>query len=300
MELRHLRYFVAVAEHLHFGHAAGQLQIAQPSLSHQIRQLETELGVGLLERTKRNVRLTEAGRQFFEEARQILAHADQAALVARRASLGQVGKLRVGFAYWMDVAIIGKMINRFAELHPGIHVELRNFSVPLQVAALREQRLDVGFVRPPLGEPSLRTRIVLTEPFVVAMPHDHRLARRPRIALSVLKKESFILFARETVPRFYDLAVRLCRDAGFVPYVRTEADQPQMLLGLVAAGAGVSLVPASAGNLHLPGVVFLPLRSSAPILETALAWRRDGETPLIDRFIRIAQEVATASRARQV
>jgi DNA-binding transcriptional LysR family regulator len=300
MELRHLRYFVAVAEHLHFGRAAGQLQIAQPSLSHQIRQLEVELDVGLLERTKRRVRLTEAGRQFLEEARQILAHADQAALVARRASLGQVGKLRVGFAYWMDVAMISEMIARFEESQPAIHVELRSFSAPQQVAALREERLDVGFVRPPLGEPSLRSKVVQTEALVVAVPHDHRLAQRRRIALSALKNESFILSQREDVPRFYDLAVGLCRDAGFVPHVRTDVDQPQMLLALVAAGAGISLAPASATNTRQPGVVFLSLRRSAPILETAVAWRRDGETPLIDRFIRVAEEVATASRARQV
>lgn len=298
MELRHLRYVVALAEHLHFGRAASQLHIAQPSLSHQIRQLEGELGVRLLARTKRRVRLTEPGRHFFQEAGQILAHADQAALVARRASVGQVGKLRVGFAYWMDVAMIGRMIHEFAESHPGVQVELRNFSVPLQVAALREERLDVGFVRPPLGEPSLQTKLILTEPFVAAIPHDHRLAHRRHIALSLLKQESFILFAREAVPRFYDLAVRLCREAGFVPYVRTEADQPQMLLGLVGAGAGVSLVPASATNIQLPGVVFLRLRPSAPILETAVAWRRDGEAPLIDRFVRIAQEVAMAPGAQ--
>lgn len=150
MELRHLRYFIALADVLHFGRAAAALQIAQPSLSHQIRQLEQELQTNLLERTTKRVRLTDAGRAFLEEARQTLAQADRAALVARRASRGELGTLRIGFAHWVDPTRVLASIKSFNSRHPGIQIDLQTMNVPLQIAALRDGRLDVGFVRPPI------------------------------------------------------------------------------------------------------------------------------------------------------
>ena len=299
MELRHLRYFVAVAEHLHFGRAADELHIAQPSVSQQIRQLENELGVALFERSKRRVRLTEAGRQFLEEARHILTRTHHAALVARRANLESVERIRVGFAYWMDVAALSTIVTRFAEEQPAVHVEMLGLSVPRQLIALRERHLDVAFVRPPLGEPSLRGEVILAEPLVAAVPANPQQAQRQRVPWSALKSDRFVFFPREVVPRFYDFVVKMCGEAGFVPQVRTEADQPQMLLGMVAAGLGISLVPASANRMRPDGVVFLPLRPSKPILETAVAWRSNDESPLVSRFVQIARAWArTPARQR--
>src|SRR5262245_22562858 len=150
MEMRHLRYFVAVAEHLHFGKAAASLRIAQPSLSHQIRQLETELQTDLLQRTKRRVQLTEAGRLFLEQAREILAHTDRATLIARRAVQGNAGRLRIGLAYWMDVTNLIEVVKQLERRQPGIQLEMRQMSASSQLSALSDERLDVGFVHPPI------------------------------------------------------------------------------------------------------------------------------------------------------
>jgi DNA-binding transcriptional LysR family regulator len=297
MELRHLRYFAAVAELLHFGRAAAHLQIAQPSLSHQILQLERELQATLLRRTTRRVQLTEPGRLFLQEAREILAHADRAAVVVRRASRGEVGTLRVAFAHWMDPTTIIASVKSFSGRHPAIQFDLQTMCVPLQVAALRDERLDVGFIRPPLGEPPLTSERVTAEPFVVALPASHRHAARGRLRLAALADEAFILVARGVVPIFYDLVLKVCRDVGFVPHVGHQVDDPLMVLGLVAAGVGVSLVPASARRTRPRGVVLRPLAPSPHILQTAVAWRADSSSPLVAGFLQVVRDVV-ARRAR--
>lgn len=295
--MRHLRYFVAVAELLHFGRAAAQLGIAQPSLSHQIRQLEDELQTTLLQRTKRRVRLTEAGRLFAEQAREILAHADRAAVIARRAHVGEVGRLRVGVADWMDVGNIVRTISRLHERQPATSVDLRTLSTPLQIAALQEERLDVGFVRPTGGEPFLASELLVTEPFIVALPKAHRLASATRLATAALADESHILVPRDALPIFYDLALKVCRDAGFVPHVRDEVEHPDLVLRLVASGVGVALVPAWARKLPRQGVVFRALHPSPSVLHTAVAWRRDNVSPILDGFLQVAREVASVTSA---
>jgi DNA-binding transcriptional LysR family regulator len=289
VELRHLRYFVALADVLNFGRAAAHLRIAQPSLSHQIRQLETELQAGLLVRTTRRVQLTEAGRLFLEQAREILAHADRAAVVARRANRGEMGTLRVGCAHWMDSARILSSLGSFHDRNPGIHFDLHSMSAPLQIAALRDERLDVGYVRPPVNEPSLDSEILLREPFVVALPARHRLVARERIAVSDLASEAFILLPREEAPIFHDLVLEACREAGFVPNVAHEIGSPQMVLGLVATGVGISLVPASVCRARPRGVAFRPLGRSPRVLQTAIAWRREHAAPPLIGFLETAR-----------
>ncbi len=300
MELRHLRYFVAVAESLHFGRAAERLRIAQPSLSHQIRQLEVDLGTTLLQRTRREVHLTDAGQRFLDEARAILAHADRAALVARTATGGASERLRVGFDYWMDLAALCAAVKRFDESHPTVRVELRGMPVALQIDALRDGHLDMGFVRPPVSDPSLASEPLTTDTFMVALSRTHRLAGRSGIRAPALAKEAFIMAPRETLPFFHGLVLGVCRDAGFVPRVRDEVDYPSMVLALVAAGLGVSLVPASVRKIQLPGVV---LRSLTPkprlFLETAIAWRRDAPVPSLQGFRQVVHDV-TAARGRRV
>lgn len=250
MELRHLRYFVALAETLHFGHAAARLRIAQPSLSHQIRQLEDDLQVGLLHRTKRRVQLTDAGRLFLQESRDIIARADRATVIARRMGSIDARRLRVGIGYCSDQSDIAALLGAFNAQQRGIQVETKTLSVPAQLAALVDGQLDIAFVRPPVSDHSLMSEVVIREALVVALPPKHRFATRARLPLSALANELFILPPRDIVPVFHDAVLKACRAAGFVAHAPHEADHLHMVLGLVAAGAGIALVPASACKIQ--------------------------------------------------
>ena len=294
MELRHLRYFVTLAEHLHFGQAAAKLRIAQPSLSHQIRQLETELQTLLLRRTARRVELTDAGRMFLEEARAILAHTDRAAVVARRAGGGGAVRLRVGIGYCMDHVCATKTAGIFNRSREALHVELHTMSAAAQIAALTEGRLDVGFVRPPVVVASLIGELVVREPFVAAVHSNHRLARKTSVPLSALASETFVLPPRASVPLYHDLVVGACREAGFIPRAPYEADHMLLMLGMVASGAGVALVPASARRIKQNRVTLMTLRPARPVLETVIAWRREDTSPFVRRFVRMARKLMGA------
>ena len=290
MELRHLRYFVAVAETLHFGQAAAALHIAQPSLSHQIKLLEAELKTALLHRTKRRVELTDAGRLFVEEARDILARADRAAMIARRAGRATEGRLRVGVGYCMDQSRISEAVSTFNARHPAIRVELQTMAVPLQLDAIRGQTLDVGFVRPPITNSGLASERLMTEPLVAALSTNHRLAGKRSLPLSVLSEDSFILPPREIVPVYHDIVLKACREAGFVPDSPHEADHLHMLLAMVGGGSGVALVPAFARRLKPPRVVFVPLNPPSARLYLSVAWRRDNASRVLLEFLKVVRE----------
>jgi DNA-binding transcriptional LysR family regulator len=296
MEMRHLRYFVAVADVLHFGQAAAKLRIAQPSLSHQIRQLEDELQTSLLRRTKRRVELTEAGRLFLDEARDILARADSAAMIARRAGGTESRRLRVGVGYCMDQSDVATTVGRYNARHQDVRVELKTMSVPSQVAALREGQLDVAFVRPPITEPSVRSETVVREALVVALPPDHRLAARSRIGLAALAEEPFVLPPRDAVPVFHDAILRLCREAGFVPNAPHEADHLQMIVAMIGASAGVGLVPSAARKFKQHRVAYRPLRPPVADLEIAMAWRQDDSSSILAAFLTEARQALSRSR----
>jgi len=296
MELRHLRYFVAVAESLHFGRAAQQLRIAQPSLSHQIRQLESELQTKLFERSKKRVTLTESGQLFLEESRLILEHADRAALTARTGKRSETGQIRVGFDYWIDWTKLGEAVRRFDEAHPTVHVQLFSMSSAQQIAALHEARIDVGLVRPPVTDPRLSSEDLLAESFVLALAENHRFAAHKRIALTSLRDERFIIAERESLPALYDLTFRLFHDAGFMPKVHHEVDYPGMVLGLVATGVGISLVPLSASSIPYTGIRFVRLQRSPPILETTVVWRREDVPPILSAFLQVVRDVASSRR----
>jgi len=300
MELRHLRYFVAVAELLHFGRAARRLQIAQPSLSHQIRQLESELQTRLLERTRRQVELTDAGRLFLEEARQVLAAADHAALVARRGANRDTPRIRVAAGYCMDHSLIINAIRQFNRRHANVRVEVQTMAAQQQLAAFVDNRLDIGFIRSASVKPPLVATKLISEPLVVALPRQHRLAKSQRaVQLDALSREIFVLVSRDTVPVFHELVLRVCRDAGFVPDAQHEVDHLQLLLRLVAAGAGISLVPEFAKRSRMSGVAFrtlAPTPARHQLLETAIAHRSDASRAVVE-FVEIAHGLASA-RAR--
>ncbi|HHP7244039.1 MAG TPA: LysR family transcriptional regulator [Elainellaceae cyanobacterium] len=287
MELRHLRYFVAVAEELHFGRAAERLHIAQPPLSQQIRQLEEQLGFELFHRTKRSVKLTEAGRVFLDECQLVFRHLDQAIRAGQQASRGEIGKLVVGFVSSAAYSVLPPILNQFRNQFPGVDLTLKELTTDQQVQWLRDQRIDIGFVRPPVEDAELERVTILQEPLVVALPVGHALTQSPDISLRSLSSESFILFPRPLAPGLYDQIISLCQHGGFSPNVVQEAIQMQTIVSLVAAQMGVAIVPQSIQNLQRTGVVYQPFDAPTPKAAIALAWRRQDSSPTVQQFLEI-------------
>jgi DNA-binding transcriptional LysR family regulator len=292
-ELRHLRYFVAVAEELHFGRAAARLRIAQPPLSQQIRRLEASLGVELLRRTRRRVELTDAGRLLLEGARPLLAQAEALERAMARAARGDIGRLGVGFVGSVTQDVLPTLLRGFRDRHPEVAVTLSELSTLEQIEALRERRIGAGLLRPPVGDPAVATMPLLEEPLVAALPDFHRLARRRTVSIAALAAEPFVLIGREVNPAFHDDVVSACRAAGFSPDVVQEAGEMQTIASVVAAGIGVSLVPASVERLRREGdgVAYRPLRPSSVRLVVALAWRPADADPVVENLVGVAREL---------
>ncbi len=292
MELRHLRYFLAVAEELHFGHAAAKLHMAQPPLSQQIKRLEEELGLSLFQRTRRKVQLTPAGAVFREEARQTLAQAEHAVRSARRAHLGEIGQLVVGFVDSAVYHALPPVLRTFRGRFPDVELVLRELNPAEQFQALRSNRLNAGFVRSVPGDADLAQEEVFEEPLIAALPHAHLLARRHRILLRNLAGQRFVFFPRTLGPGFYDQVVSLCQAAGFSFRVVQEANEMQTIVSLVAAGIGVAIVPASIRNLRMPAVSYVALADSAARTALRVTWRREDASPVLQSFLRVVREVA--------
>ena len=311
MELRHLRYFVAVAEELHFGRAAQRLNIAQPPLSRQIRDLEREVGASLFERVARGVQLTAAGRAFLPQARLTLAQAERAKRAAQRAAQGEVGRLRVGFvdaATYSDV--LPDVLSFFRTHLPQIGVSLFEMDSAQQEDALREGRIDLGIVQRPPADAArwLAMEEVYRDPLVLALPHGHRLARRARLAMDDLAHEAFVLLFRSSDPELWDSIIARCRAAGFSPRVIQEAGAWHTLAGVVGAGVGVAFVPQSLATIKRPGVVYRPVRGFSAELTLFAAWKLGEKSPVRDRFLtslralvsgEIASSARTASRRKR-
>jgi DNA-binding transcriptional LysR family regulator len=252
----------------------------------------------LLRRTKRRVELTDAGRLLLDEARDIVARADRAAMIVRRFGHAEAGRLRVGIGYCMDQLDISRAVSRFNRREQGVRVELQTLAVPAQYAALREGRLDVGFVRPPCTDASLSCDMLTHEPLVVALPLTHRAARSQSISLAAVASDPFVLPPRELVPVYHDIVLKACRQAGFVPNAPHEADHLQLMLGMVAEGGGVALVPASARKMKQYRVAFVPVRPALPALQVGIAWRRETASTIVKEFLETAHEVMVKPSAR--
>ncbi len=291
MELRHLKYFIAVAEELHFGRAAQRLHIAQPPLSQQIKKLEEELGVQLLARTKRVVELTPAGKLFLDEARLTLQQAERARRIAVEAEQGMRGRLRIGFVTSACYSILPILVRRFRRLHPLIDLELVEMTPSRQIEALEENAIDTGILRPPVGSDCLAVKTLLDEPMVVALPSDHRKADQKAVALKSLLEDAFVLFPRHHGPGIFDVIMKACHQAGFTPNVSYAPNEMQTILAYVAAGLGVSLVPQSLSGFHPNSIAYRPLRGDRVRLELALVQKRDDENPLLKNFRALASEV---------
>ena len=298
IELRHLRYFVAVAEDLHFGRAAERLGISQPPLSQQILALERTLGARLFERTTRRVGLTEAGRLFFAEAKEVLAKVEHAAAMAERVHRGEAGELRVGFFGSAPfVTDFQRLVYGFRSSHPDVHLDLQEMPTFQQVDALLEGRLDVGFVRPlgPTPEALVLTELC-REPLMAVMRPDHPLASTSgALPISALAGEPFVLYARGIGTGLYQQVIDLCRNAGFAPQVRQEANATPTMMGLVAAGLGVSILPASLERLKFDGARFRPLADEGAVTGVCLARRYDDRSALVRAMFNAAARMKQES-----
>lgn len=289
MELRHLRYFIAVAEELNFTRAADRLHMAQPPLSQQIQHLEAELGFQLFHRTKRTVTLTEAGQVFFEEVQKILLQVDRAIQLAQQTSRGELGQLTVGFVSSAAHNVVPAILQQFRTLHPAVKLELHELTTNEQLQRLRFGQIDIGFVRPPIEEEGINSEIVFREPLIVALPETHPVASHAHVELRELAGEPFILFPRSLAPGLYDPIVSLCQQAGFSPIAGQEAIQMQTIISLVAAEMGVAIVPASMQNFQRKGVVYKSLPESTCMVAIALIWRST-PTASVQRFLAVVRQ----------
>ncbi|MEU0407670.1 LysR substrate-binding domain-containing protein [Streptomyces griseorubiginosus] len=288
MDLRHLRYFVAVAEERHFGRAAERLHMAQPPLSQQIRQLEAELGVELLRRTTRRVDLTEAGRAYLERARVILADVEGAAHHARLVAAGFVGHLTIGCVGSATYSLLPALSRRLTEELPGVDFSFRGeMLAPDQVEALRTGAIDVALLRPPAADLSLTVHTLRRDRLVVAVPADHALARRKRLRVTDLAGADLIVHSAGRRSVMYDVVLSVLRDAGVEPRIRHEVGETSTLITLVAGGLGIAVVPEPVTSLMLDGVTYRPLTGSDARVELAVAHRADRGEPHLLRTVGI-------------
>jgi DNA-binding transcriptional LysR family regulator len=289
-DFRQLRYFIAVAEELSFTRAAQRLHLSQPPLSQQIQALEQSLGVRLLERDRRNVALTPPGRVFLDQARRILAMADEARSQVAEAAAGYSGHLKL--AYTVSVSFhpaLPQTLLRLGQNAPNVRVLLSEMYTEPQFSAIRGGQLDVGFVRDlPIHEDdarALRVDVIDREPLLLALPEGHRLAGRTSVELGEVAGEPFVVQPRELAATLYDRLVRLAAKSGFHPVIRQHAQQINGLLALVAAGIGLAQVPASMQAVKLPGVNYVPLADPDAYLLLAVASRADKPSPVVLQFL---------------
>jgi DNA-binding transcriptional LysR family regulator len=293
MELRHLRYFVAVAEELHFGRAAKRLNLAQPPLSQQIRSLEAKLGLALFHRTSRKVELTEAGSLLLAQARLVLMQAETATQTMQAAHRGEAGRLTIGFTTSAVYSLVPGILREFNRSRPNVEIRCLEMQPEQQRAALLERQIQVSFTRTPLGDATLQSELLDRERFVIALPSDHPRAGQTRLRLKDFAGEGFILFSRHQGSAIYDAIIASCQRAGFSPRIAQEGGGVQTILALVAAGLGVAMVPASLRHLQRPGVVYreLPVSDTQEI-GLLLVWRKDDQSPVVQALVQVAREAA--------
>ena len=302
MELRHLRYFVAVAEAANFSRAADRLHIAQPPLSKQIRDLEGELGVQLLDRRQRPLELTPAGSVFLAEARSILARVDRSITATRQAERGESGQLTVGFNSSAANSILPDVLRAVRSNFEQIELVLQELTARQQLQALRRGEIDVGFMHRSLieerieegfeaGNETLNFLTVMRESFLAVLPETHPLASRTELSLKELARDRFILPPSHLGTNLYAQIVSLCGRSGFEPNVIQEAQWMQTILSLVSAGMGVTLLPENVLSLQRQGVVYRGLLDEMPTLEMAAVWSRDRTSAVLNTFLKVTQEV---------
>lgn len=294
MELRHLRYAVAVADALNFTRAAERLNMAQPPLTQQIRALETELGVPLFYRTKRKVELTEPGRVFIERARRILDEVREMSAASRRAHRGEAGRIVIGFLSSIAFDYFPRVMRAFRTRYPDVEIELREMKHLPLLNALTTEAVDLVFIRNFFSDPAIRTQAVLRERFLAVLPAGHPLSGRRAVRPQDLKDEPFVTVVRRPAPSVYGHTIAICERAGFHPRVVQEANDIQSCVGLVSGGIGVAIVPDTISGLAIPGVAYCRLQGVTDQMEIVIAWRRDDRNSVVPRFVEVALEIPAA------
>lgn len=292
MELRHLRYFVVLAEELHFGRAARRLAISQPPLSVAIRQLEASVGAQLFERNSKAVRLTAAGQTLVASAHTLLRDAQEAATEARHVAEGSAGRLRIGFVGAMLYRGLPQALQRFQAAHPAVRVTLTELNSGEQMAELLHDRLDVGFAHTRRVPSELQCRLLVSEPFVACLPAGHRLARKRKVAVADLRDESFVLFSRSASPDYHARILSICGDAGFWPEVRQEVRHWLAVVSLVSQGMGVALVPAALRQSAMAGAAFVPLDAATTPYDTHCLWKTARDHQSLAAFVKAVRAIA--------
>jgi DNA-binding transcriptional LysR family regulator len=293
VELRQLRYFVTVAEELHFGRAAARLHMTQPPLSQAIAALEDGLGTALFLRNRRTVALTPAGSALLPEARRILGEAALLPELARRAASGGAGRLALAFITSADYSVLPPFLRRYSERYPGVQLSLQEATSDVQVDELLRGRIDAGLLIPPLPERAraeLEYMKVIDEPLILCAPTG-LLRRKGPVALRKLPSLPLIIFPREISPALHDAILSCFRAAGITPAVGQQAIQMQTIVSLVSAGMGLALVPQSVANLMRPGVEYRALADTTPLVETGIAWRRDNPSPVLKGFLELLRTI---------
>lgn len=295
MELRHLRYFEAVAEERHFGRAAARLHMAQPPLSQQIRRLEEELGVTLLRRSTRKVELTPAGEAYLDRVREILAAVAEAGDEAHRIEAGVEGRLVVGCVGSATYSLLPALARRLREQLPGLDFAFRGeMAVPEQVEALRSGRIDLALLRPPVDDGDLVVRTLRSERLIVALPEGHRLARRARLRMRDLREEDLVVHTGHGRTVMYDTVVALCRSAGFDPRIRHEVAETSTMITFVAAGLGVAVVPEPVSALVVEGATYRPLATGTTRIDLAAATRAADDSAALARTLDVLEQQVRA------
>ncbi|MDC8758996.1 LysR family transcriptional regulator [Janthinobacterium fluminis] len=294
LELRQLRYFVTVAEELHFGRAAQRLHMTQPPLSQTIQALEAMLGAALFARSRREVSLSPAGLALLPEARRILGQAQALPELVRRAAGGEAGRLALAFVSSADYSVLPPFLRAYRAAYPQVRISLQEATSDVQVDELLHGRIDAGLVIPPLSE---RVRVdldylpVLAEALILAAPAGLDALKPPGpVRLAALPPLPLIIFPRAIAPALHDAILGVFRAAGVTPAIGQEAIQMQTIVSLVSAGMGIALVPQSVSNLMRPGVEYRPLADPTPLVETGLAWRRDNRSPVLQGFLELLRK----------
>jgi DNA-binding transcriptional LysR family regulator len=278
IELRHLRYFIAVAEELHFGRAAARLNISQPPLSQQIQILEQQVGARLLARTNRSVSLTAAGKQFLADSRQVLSLVNDAAARAERLHLGETGELRLGFTSSAPfISAVSQTLSTFRRHYPDVHIQTREINTREQIVPLNEGSLDLGLMRNTQLPDTLAWEVILQEPLMAMIPRDHPLAAQPSVTLAELAQEPFVFFDPHVGTGLYDDILGLMRRYGLSPVITQEVGEAMTIIGLVAAGLGVSILPASFKRVQLSEMRWVAIAEEDAVSEMWLVWPKHHE-----------------------
>jgi DNA-binding transcriptional LysR family regulator len=298
MELRYLKYFVTVAERQNFTRAAEQLHVAQPAISQQIKPLEEELGVSLLHRTKRSVKLTAAGNAFLSEAREILAHAELSKQIARRAARGETGSLAIGCVGAAASGFLPKLIQSYRKKFPLVRVHLFELTPEQQLQAFAREKIDVGFTRPlaAADEKNFTQARIYRDRLMLAVPETHALAKAGKVRLEKFAGEDFVMFKRSEAPKLADAMTQLCAKAGFTPQVVSELPMIQTMLMAVAAGIGVALVPGCVRSFCQPGVTILRVRPVSPVIDLVLTRPKGEPSPTVSAWLELVRERLPAIR----